>query len=101
MSVLSIPLIRSPIDTLKQLSESNTPVTSLGDTFKVSMGQSIDPILKKIYSTYQVHYDFDGAFKNMSEYKVVMGESSQLRGDRSVVVVPQCEITWLSRYLGI
>ena len=49
-------------------------IGSFGAAFVDSLGESLDPNLRKINERYFVYWDFDAAFKNASERKIVMAE---------------------------
>ena len=49
-------------------------IGSFGAAFVDSLGQSLDPNLRKINERYFVYWDFDAAFKNASERRIVMAE---------------------------
>ena len=75
ISVLTVPLLSTPINTIAQLAEYPLPVASFGNTFYKMAKQSQDPDIKKIVEDYIVHYDFAQAVDNASNSKVVMAES--------------------------
>ena len=49
-------------------------IGSFGAAFVDSLGESLDPNLRKINERYFVYWDFEAAFKNASERKIVMAE---------------------------
>ena len=75
MSVLTIPLFSTPINTIAQLAEYPLPVSSFGNTFYKMATQSQDPDIQKIVEDYIMHYDYAKAVDNVSNSKVVMAES--------------------------
>ncbi len=50
---------------------------SFSSTFQQAIEGSIDPDLNRISRRYFSHYDFEGAFKNVSQREIVMGEAKQ------------------------
>ena len=74
---LSVPYIPKPIDTLKEASTYPAPIASFGDTFLKATRNSLNPHLQRLAENYIVHYNFGEAFKNVSEGKIIMGESRQ------------------------
>ena len=75
ISVLTVPLMSTPINSLAELAQYPLPVASFGDTFYKLANQSQDPDIQKIAKDYIVHYDFATAVENASNSKVVMAES--------------------------
>ena len=53
------------------------PVGSFSAVFQNSFGDSLDPDLREISKRYVVHYDYDSAFENATDNKLVMAESKQ------------------------
>jgi hypothetical protein len=78
ISVLTVPLVPIPINSISELADYPLPVSSFSDTFYKLANQSLDSNLQKIANDYIVHYDFDQAITNASSSKVVMAESKQL-----------------------
>ena len=78
ISVLTVPLVPIPINSISELADYPLPVSSFSDTFYKLANQSLDSNLQKIANDYIVHYDFDQAIANASSSKVVMAESKQL-----------------------
>ena len=54
--------------------QEDVKIGSFGAAFVDNLGKSLDPNLKAINERYTVHWDYDGAFKNASERKLVMAE---------------------------
>ena len=75
ISVLTVPLLSTPINTIAELAEYPLPVASFGSTFYKLASQSLDPDIQKIAEDYIVHYDIAQALDNASNSKVVMAES--------------------------
>ena len=77
ISVLTVPFLSNPINTISELANYPLPVSSFGDTFYKLANQSLDSDLQKIAEDYIVHYDFGQAVDNVSHSRVVMAESRQ------------------------
>ena len=75
MSVLTIPLFSTPINTIAELAQYHLPVAGFGDTVYKLAKQSLDPDIQKITEDYIMHYDYAKAVDNASNSKVVMAES--------------------------
>ena len=77
MSVLTIPLFSTPINTIAQLAHYHTPVSGFDDTFYNLAIQSMDPDIQKLAEDYIVYYDPDHAqaVGNASNSKVVIAET--------------------------
>ena len=76
MSVLTVPIVPTGINTVAELADDPRPVTSLSDTFFLLANQSTDSNIQKIAETYIVHYDMEEAIKNASQSQVVMCEAT-------------------------
>ena len=75
MSVLTIPLSSTPINTIPELAQYHLPVAGFGDTVYKLAKQSLDPDIQKITEDYIMHYDYAQAVENASNSKVVLAES--------------------------
>ena len=75
MSVLTIPLFSTPINTIAELTDYHLPVAGFGDGVYKLVDQSQDPDIQKIAEDYIVHYNYPQAKDNASNSKVVMAES--------------------------
>ncbi|TRY76391.1 hypothetical protein TCAL_02717 [Tigriopus californicus] len=64
-------------DTIAEVVDDPRPVISFGENFRDDLSKSDDPITRQILENYKFHYDFDAAFKNLSEGNVIMAESLQ------------------------
>ena len=76
MSVLTVPIVPTGINTMAELARDPRPVSSFADTFFLLANQSKDPDLHTISQTYIVHYDMAEAIMNASQSKVVMCEAT-------------------------
>ena len=74
MSVLTIPLFSTPINTIAELAQYHLPVASFGENVYNMAIQSPDPDVQKITENFIMHYDFAQAVENVSNSKVVMAE---------------------------
>ena len=75
ISVLTIPLFSTPINTIAELADYHLPVTGHGgDVYKLAK-QSLDPNIQKIAEDFIIHYDDAQAVENASNNKVVMAMS--------------------------
>ena len=75
ISVLTVPIQSTPINTIAQLADYPLPVAGFGDTVYKLANQSQDPDIQKITEDYIMHYDYAKAVDNASNSKVVMAES--------------------------
>ncbi|XP_023328653.1 ionotropic receptor 21a, partial [Eurytemora carolleeae] len=73
-SVMTTQLKPKIINTIREVAQQSLPVSSFGNTFVGLANQSLDPSLQKIAENYISHYNFEEAFKNVSENKVIMAE---------------------------
>ena len=75
ISVLTIPLFSTPINTIPELADYHLPVTGRGGDVHKLAKQSIDPDIQKIAEDYIIHYDDAQAVEKTSKSKVVMSAS--------------------------
>ena len=75
ISVLTVPLLSTPINTIAELAEYPLPVSSFGNTFYKLANQSLDPDIQKITEDYIIHYDYAQAVEEASNSKLVLAES--------------------------
>ena len=75
ISVLTVPLLSTPINTIAELAEYPLPVASFGNTFYKLANQSLDPDIQKITEDYIIHYDYAQAVEEASNSKLVLAES--------------------------
>ena len=75
-SLMSI-FLHYHLDTIEQLVADPRPVTSFGPNFKNNLPNSQNPIIEGLRDKYEVHFDFDEAYSNMSKGLIVMAESQQ------------------------
>ena len=78
MSVLTIPLFSTPINTIAELAEYPLPVASYGTDVYKTANQSLDPDIQKIIEDFIIHYDYVQAMDNASNSKVVIADSKHI-----------------------
>ena len=75
ISVLTIPLFSTPINTIEELAQFHLPVSGFDNTFQELARQSLDPDIQKIGEDYIVYDDHDQAVGDASNSKAVIAES--------------------------
>ena len=64
-------------DTLREVVESDVPVSSFGTTFKSDVQQSSEPLMRRLLHNLETHFNFDKAYRDLAEGKAILLESQQ------------------------